>query len=81
MMSNSQGFNNSQDYTQKNLSNLTYEDACRRAYGNWDDLMELNNLLQKLVKKASKKSMFYHFYYVNLLLKFMLYVFNSISIG
>jgi len=34
MMSNSQGFNNSQDYTQQNLSKLTYEDACRKAYGN-----------------------------------------------
>lgn len=35
MMSNSQGFDKVQDYTQQNLTNLTYEEACRKAYGQW----------------------------------------------
>lgn len=34
-MTNSQGFDKVHDYTQQNLTNLTYEEACRKAYGQW----------------------------------------------
>ena len=33
-MSNSQGFNTSQTNYQPSLTNMTYEEACRKAYGN-----------------------------------------------
>lgn len=34
MMTNGQGFNKAHDYTQQNLTTLTYDQACRKAYGN-----------------------------------------------